>query len=776
MRTRIASGIGMVGVAVLYLVFLATSAYATPPRQVSPPPGVGIWTSNGPAGARLIQVVVIDPTNPSVIYAGAQGNGTGQPPYVGGVFKSTDGGNTWSPANVGMGNTSRVLSLAIDPANTSILYAGLDSELPGEGGVYKSTNGGATWAQMITGLTNLNSFALAIDPSNTSTVYVGTHGGVFKSLNGGNTWTEMNSGLGSTPASSLAMDRTNTAIIYAGTFFAGVFKTTNGGTSWTAVNSGLPASSTVLGLAIDPTDSLTLYAGANYDIGPQHVSGLFKSTNGGGSWVATNLSSTTLNAHIRGIAIDPSNVSILYAGVSGDGVFKTTNGGTSWTAMNAGLPNLSVQWLAVPSQVPTTVYAGIFDSVAGGVFSIQQQPPTYVISGNVFVDTNRNGAKDSGESNYSGVTVTLSGTASKTTTTDASGNYSFTGLPGGSYTVALTVPSGYAATTTNPVNIILGPATQNTVVNFGIRITPVLVYVAAGDSVPDGEDLGGCPTGTNCKDKAYSHYLSTNLNTALSANFSISSRNVACSGFTTIQFRTDTSCRGIPYSRGTQFGEASASEGSRKIVTVTVGADNLLGILLHPQNQSFIGCLTTPADSKICDQLVNPALQQVSTDLKATLPQISRRADIVIVTGYYHIFEVPTDPRKHPFRTRMDRYIDSLDSTIQQAVVASGLSNVYYVDFVPTFTGHASDSSEPWIILRAECSGKPTFHDFSSDIAFQFYLARLFVQFERQNGNADIGLALSCAVAPQIHPNEIGQQKIAQVIWEKFGDKMRLAP
>ena len=95
-------------------------------------------------------------------------------------------------------------------------------------------------------------------------------------------------------------------------------------------------------------------------------------------------------------------------------------------------------------------------------------PTTFTITGNVYIDTNRNGAKDTGEANASGVTVTASGTGGGTRTTDTSGNYSFTGISSGSYTVTLTVPAGNSATTTNPRTVSVGPSTT---VNFGYAPT-----------------------------------------------------------------------------------------------------------------------------------------------------------------------------------------------------------------------------------------------------------------------------------------------------------------
>jgi len=76
--------------------------------------------------------------------------------------------------NNGLTNTN-ILSIAIDPTNSQIIYAGTDG-----GGVYKSTNGGANWAKMNNGLTNTNILSIAIDPENTQTLYAGTKLGVFK--------------------------------------------------------------------------------------------------------------------------------------------------------------------------------------------------------------------------------------------------------------------------------------------------------------------------------------------------------------------------------------------------------------------------------------------------------------------------------------------------------------------------------------------------------------------------------------------------------------------
>ena len=115
--------------------------------------------------------------------------------------------------------------------------------------------------------------------------------------------------------------------------------------------------------------------------------------------------------------------------------------------------------------------------------------PTFTISGNVYVDTNGNGVKNVGESNYSGATVNVWGIDYAT---NPSGNYSSPGLVGGTNSVILTVPSGYSATTANPRNITLGP---DTTVNFGIiLISPPTCVGGMGVAPVSPVNPGGSTT------------------------------------------------------------------------------------------------------------------------------------------------------------------------------------------------------------------------------------------------------------------------------------------
>jgi photosystem II stability/assembly factor-like uncharacterized protein len=250
-----------------------------------------------------------------------------------------------------------VLALVIDPSNTATIYSIVASAVAGVaslGRIYKSTDGGASWVPSNTGLEGctlfpsdpctpsikgLNDtfvFSLAIDPIHPTTLYAGTvPGGVFKSINSGASWSSVNFTAASTDIEILATDPVNSGTVYAvakndtirmaprphGKIWiaggnSGIFKTTNGGQTWIAVDSGLPTytntftppgSIIVQSFAIDPSNPSTLYSGV---VGNSTM-GVFKSTDGGASWTAANIDLTP-----QALAIDPTDTSTLYAGTS----------------------------------------------------------------------------------------------------------------------------------------------------------------------------------------------------------------------------------------------------------------------------------------------------------------------------------------------------------------------------------------------------------------------------------------------------------------------------
>src|SRR5262249_18190892 len=150
-------------------------------------------------------VLAVDPLTPTTLYAGTSGSG---------VFKSIDGGGSWSAVNAGLTNPL-VTALAIDPQSPSILYVGTN------GGDFKTPDWGNSWSN--TGLTDPYITALAVNPQPPTSLYVGTQlfdlncfcftGSLFKSIDGGGSWSET-VGVGVT---TLAIDPQTPTILYVAT-------------------------------------------------------------------------------------------------------------------------------------------------------------------------------------------------------------------------------------------------------------------------------------------------------------------------------------------------------------------------------------------------------------------------------------------------------------------------------------------------------------------------------------------------------------------------------
>jgi len=162
-----------------------------------------------PLGAEIdAYAIAINPTNSSIIYAG----GTGTPNLV----RSSDSGTNWTDVNPGPGY---VYSLAIAPSNPTTLYAGVVDFTQTSRGVLKSVDSGATWSPSNTGLPSpmprINS--ILIDPFNSQQIHLGTGSGYFVSLDGGDTWTAGNSGLTGLASQILALALTQSGQLLAAT-------------------------------------------------------------------------------------------------------------------------------------------------------------------------------------------------------------------------------------------------------------------------------------------------------------------------------------------------------------------------------------------------------------------------------------------------------------------------------------------------------------------------------------------------------------------------------
>ena len=253
------------------------------------------------------------------------------------VFRTADGGNTWSGMQTGLDATF-VQAIAIDPRNTATVYAGTEGY-----GVFKSTDAGASWTAINNGLDDRNVHALMASGGAAPALFAGTDTLVYRSDDGGESWHPVFYNLNGRVV-SLAGDAQSPAIVYAAVLSpnggAGVFKSTDSGETWTDMG----PSEQLTSVAVSRTSPATVYVGTNR--------GVFRNTAGGGDWVLTGDESTQRNTFA--VAVDPADASIVYAATD-MGLYRSLSGGDEWTLVgNFGLA-LSV---AVSRSSPSVIYLG----------------------------------------------------------------------------------------------------------------------------------------------------------------------------------------------------------------------------------------------------------------------------------------------------------------------------------------------------------------------------------------------------------------------------------
>ena len=306
-------------------------------------PDVPGWVSIGPGniGGR-IRSIIIHPTNPTTMWLGA---------VSGGVWKTTNGGATWSTNTDFLANLA-VTCMAIDPANPNILYAGT-----GEGfgnadyvrgrGIYKTQNGGTTWEVLPSTIPDdqhplffwVN--RLAISPTDSQLLLASTQFSVARSVNGGVSWVEVLGGLGHLdvvfqPQSIGVTQVPETPGIkcVAGTV-NGAYHSNDSGQTWTAVT-GLPPSPGRVELAYSRSNPEIVYALAAAN------ATLYRSTDGGSSFQprGTPPGKIGVSTYSNTVWVDPTNPDTVLIG--GATLWRTTNGGLEWTKQSTLHPDYHV--------------------------------------------------------------------------------------------------------------------------------------------------------------------------------------------------------------------------------------------------------------------------------------------------------------------------------------------------------------------------------------------------------------------------------------------------
>ncbi|MFY7810198.1 MAG: T9SS type A sorting domain-containing protein [Flavobacterium sp.] len=298
---------------------------------------VSNWTPMGPfshvntgswsSGQGRVNIVEVDPVNPSIIYMGTP---------AGGIWKSINGGGNWSPLTDNLPQIG-VSGIAIDPSNNNIIYIATGDKDAGDSysvGIYKSINGGETWSA--TGLTytttNKRIGDIKIHPTNTQILWAATSDGVMKTINGGANWTNVVSGNFS--QGSIRLKPGNSNIIYAVSKNA-FFRSTNAGDTFTQVSTGLPLTGGRFVMDVTPANPEAIYilaAKTNFSF-----QGLYKSIDGGTSFTAMNTTTDVFESSQvwfdLALGVSTTNENLLFTGVLN--VWTSSNGGVSFTKLNS---------------------------------------------------------------------------------------------------------------------------------------------------------------------------------------------------------------------------------------------------------------------------------------------------------------------------------------------------------------------------------------------------------------------------------------------------------
>jgi hypothetical protein len=303
--------LGLVQLLAVFILFTPLSAAPAPPL---------IWhpaDSGLPANVEALAVA------PTTLYAGTWGEG---------VYRSTDHGASWQPANTGITLPLHIQGgLMVNPVTPTQVFAG---DYYGDG-LYRSNNGAISWTLV---LSDTAVRAVAVHPLSPTVVLAGDREeGLYRSDDGGTTWDAVpttvgldvralagydvlaSSDAGLTWASvasftstvqTLAVHPTTSTLLYAGTFNHGLHRSDDGGATWERLTNGIPVDAWVTSLSIHAGPPETLYAGM-WD------GQVYPSFDGGDSWEGLGYL-----GHVYAVLAHPEAPTVVYAGTSNNGLFR----------------------------------------------------------------------------------------------------------------------------------------------------------------------------------------------------------------------------------------------------------------------------------------------------------------------------------------------------------------------------------------------------------------------------------------------------------------------
>ncbi|MDQ3283430.1 MAG: hypothetical protein M3Q69_18680, partial [Acidobacteriota bacterium] len=323
-----------------------------------------------------IGAVAINQSSPDIVWVGTgEGNPRNSMGVGNGMYKSMDGGRTWQ--YLGLENTERIHRIVLHPRDPNVAWVAALGHAWGpnpDRGVFKTTDGGKTWTKVLYVNDRSGAADLVIDPTNPNKLFAATWeyrrwpwffhsggpgSGLHVSVDGGTTWKRFTEEDGMPQGFlgriGIGIARSNPSVVYAlvEAEKSALLRSDDGGRKWTAVNTETNVASRPFYYAdirVDPRDANRVY----------NVASLISVSNDGGRTFRTLVPFAKVHPDYHALWIDPNDATHLYAGNDG-GVAESENRGDSWRFV-ATLPLGQFYHVAVDNEVPYNVYGGMQDN------------------------------------------------------------------------------------------------------------------------------------------------------------------------------------------------------------------------------------------------------------------------------------------------------------------------------------------------------------------------------------------------------------------------------